>query len=113
MSNIVKVNLIGSKEEKDAFMDAIYDVDESYSHGVAANTRAILRFAKVDGVATIILDKVILECAQTSILFDDVEVALKKAFSIQINTELSVGNSFDLRSWGYVFGDAYLELEKR
>lgn len=113
MSDIIKVNLVGTKDEKDAFMDAIYDVDESYCHGVAANTRAILRFAKVDGVATIILDKVILECAQRSILFEDVEVTLKKAFSAQIDTEFSEGDSFDLGGWGNITEGAYLELMKR
>ena len=113
MSDAIKVNLVGTKEEKDVFMDAIYDVDESYCHGVAANTRAILRFTKVDGVATIILDKVILECAQRSIIFDDVEVSLKKAFSAQIDTEFSEGDSFDLGSWGNITEGAYLELAKR
>lgn len=113
MSDAIKVNLIGTKEEKDVFMDAIYDVDESYCRGVAANTKAILRFTKVGGVATIILDKIILECANTAILFDDIEVSLKKAFSAQIDTEFSEGDSFYLGVWGYVFGDAYLELRKR
>lgn len=113
MSGAIKVNLVGSKDEKDAFMDAVYDVNESYCHGVAANTRAILRFTKVDGVATIILDKVILECAQRSILFEDVEVTLKKAFSAQIDTEFSEGDSFDLGGWGNIAEGAYLELMKR
>lgn len=113
MSDAIKVNLVGSKDEKDAFMDAVYDVNESYCHGVAANTRAILRFTKVGGVATIILDKVVLECTQRSILFDDIEVALKKAFSAQIDTELSEGNSFDLGGWGNIAEGAYLELMKR
>jgi hypothetical protein len=113
MSDFVKVNLIGTKEEKDVFMDAIYDVDESYCHGVAANTKAILRFTKVDGVATIVLDKIILECAKTAILFDDIEVSLKKAFSAQIDTEFSEGDSFDLGGWGNIIEGAYLELKKR
>lgn len=113
MSDFTKVNLIGTKEEKEVFMDAIYDVDESYSHGVAANTKAILRFTKVDGVATIVLDKIILECAQRSILFNDVEVSLKKAFSAQIDVEFSEGDSFDLGGWGNITEGAYLELKKR
>ena len=113
MSDAIKVNLVGTKEEKDVFMDAIYDVDESYCHGVAANTRAILHFTKVDGVATIILDKVILECAQRSIIFDDVEVSLKKVFSAQIDTEFSEGDSFDLAGWGNITEGAYLGLVKR
>lgn len=113
MSDAIKVNLIGTKEEKDVFMDAMYDVIESYFHGVAANTRAILRFAKVDGLATIIFDEIILECAQRSVLFDDVEVSLKKAFSAQIDTEFSEGDSFTLATYGYTFEEAYLELRKR
>lgn len=111
MSNTVTVNLIGSKEEKDTFMEAIFDTLESYMHGVAANTKAILRFTKVNGVATIILDKIIIECAQT-IFFDDVEVALKKAFSAQIDTEFSEGDSFTLGSCGHVLEGSYLDLIK-
>lgn len=112
MSNAVTVNLIGYKEEKDAFMDAIDDAMECYFHGVAANTKAILRFVKMDGVATIILDKVILECTQRSILFDDVEVSLKEAFSAQIDTELSEGDSFRVGSFGNTTDGAFLELIK-
>lgn len=112
MSNAVTVNLIGSKEEKDTFMEAIFDTLESYMHAVAANTKAILRFDKVDGVATIILDRIIIKCSQ-SILFDDIEVELKEAFSAQIDTELSEGDSFSLGSCGHISEGSYLELFKR
>lgn len=112
MSNAVTVNLIGSKAEKDTFMEAIFDAEECYFHGVAANTASILRFTKADGVATIVLDKIIIECTQTSILFDDVEVSLKKAFSAQIDTEFSEHDSFKLGSCGYTSEGAYLELFK-
>lgn len=112
MSDAIKVNLIGTKEEKDAFMEAIDDSMESYFCGGAAKTRAILRFTKVDGVATIIFDKIILERAETTVLFDNVEVPLKKVFSAQIDTEFSDGDSFKLWNSAYIPGVAYLELEK-
>lgn len=112
MSDFIKVNLIGSKEEKDVFMEAIDDSMESYFCGGAANTKAVLRFTKVDGVATIIFDKIILECAETTVLFDDIEVSLKKAFSAQIDTEFSEGDSFKLWNSAYMPGVAYLKLEK-
>jgi hypothetical protein len=112
MSNTITVNLIGSEGEKSAFMEAIFDTLESYMHAVAVNSEAILRFAKVGGVATIILDKIILKCSE-SIIFDDVEVALTKAFSAQINTELSEHDSYKLGSCGYTSEGVFLELTKR
>lgn len=107
------VNLIGSKEEKDAFMEAIFDANEASYHGVAANTEPILRFTKIDGEATIIFDKIILECTQRSILFDDMELDLKEAFSAQIDTEFSDGDSFELGSCGHTLEGTFLELIKR
>lgn len=112
MSDTITVNLIGSKEEKDTFMEGVFDAIESRFQGVAANTEPILRFTKIDGDATIIFDKIILECTQTSILFDGMELELKEAFSAQIDTELSDGDSFKVGSSGYTFGDAFLELIK-
>lgn len=113
MSNAVTVNLIGSKEEKDAFMEAIFDAVESRFQGVAANTEPILRFTKIDSEATIIFDKIILECTQTPILFDDMELELKEAYSAQIDAELSEGDSFSLGSCGHISEGSYLELIKR
>lgn len=113
MSDTTTVNLIGSKEEKDTFMEAIFDAIESRFQGVAANTEPILRFTKIDGEATLIFDKIILECTRTSILFDDIELGLKEAFSAQIDTEFSDGDSFRVGSSGHTFGDAFLELIKR
>lgn len=113
MSNTVTVNLIGSKEEKDTFMEAIFDAIESRFQGVAANTEPILRFTKIDGEATIIFDKIVLECTRRSILFDDMELELKEAFSAQIDTEFSEGDSFSLGSCGHISEGSYLELFKR
>jgi hypothetical protein len=114
MSDTVTVNLIGSKEEKDVFMEAVFDAIESRFQGVAANTEPILRFTKIDGEATLIFDKIILECAQTSILFDDIELELtKEAFSAQIDTELSKNDSFKVGSCHHTSEGTFLELIKR
>ena len=112
MSDTITVNLIGSKAEKDTFMEAIFDAVESRFQGVAANTEPILRFTKIDGEATIIFDKIILECAQTSILFDDMELELKEAYSAQIDTELSENDSFKVGSCQHTSEGTFLGLIK-
>ena len=113
MSDTITVNLIGSKEEKDVFMEAIFEAVESRFHDVAANTAPILRFTKIDGDATVIFDKIILECTQTSILFDDIELELKEAYSAQIDTELSENDSFKVGSCQHTSEGTFLELIKR
>lgn len=113
MPDTVTVNLIGSKEEKNVFMEAIFDAIESRFQDVAANTEPILRFTKIDGEATIIFDKIILECAQTSVLFDDMELELKEAYSIQIDTELSENDSFKVGSCQHTSEGTFLGLIKR
>ena len=112
MSDTITVNLIGSKEEKDVFMEAIFDAIESRFQGVAANTEPILRFTKIDGDATLIFDEIILKCAQTSILFDDMELELKEAYSAQIDTELSENDSFKVGSCQHTSEGTFLELIK-
>ena len=113
MSDTVTVNLTGYKEEKDVFMEAIFDAIESRFQGVAANTEPILCFTKIDGEATLIFDKIILECARTSILFDDMELELKEAYSAQIDTEFLDGDSFRVGSCQHTSEGTFLELIKR
>lgn len=103
MSNTITVKLTSSKAKKNALLDAIDTIFRAYN---IMDISPILRFTKVDGVATPTFDKVLIDGITL--------VTLRKAITFDIDTKLSAQDTFFIE--GFALGrldTATLTLSKR
>lgn len=102
MSNTITVKLTSSNEKKNALLDAI---DTIFRASDVMDISPILRFTKVEGVATPTFDKVLIDGITL--------VTLRKAITFDIDTKLSAQDTFFIEGFGQGRIDTTLTLIKR
>lgn len=102
MSNTITVKLTSSNEKKNALLDAI---DSFFRASNVMDISPILRFTKVDGVATPTFDKVLIDGITL--------VTLREAITFDIDTKLSAQDTFFIKGFAQGRINTTLTLVKR
>ena len=102
MSNTITVKLTSSNKQNNALLDAVNDI---FRTSAIMNIAPLLRFTKVDGVATPTLDKVLIDGITW--------VSLRNAITFTIDTKLSVPDTYIITGYGTGRDGVTLDLIKK
>lgn len=102
MSNTITVKLTSSNQQNNALLDAVNDI---FRTSTIMDIAPLLRFSKVDGVATPTLDKVLIDGITW--------VSLRNAITFTIDTKLSVPDTYIITGYGTSRDGVTLDLVKK